>query len=262
MNLTLILLELVIVINYECIDYLSNSVTVIVSSLFVILQSFLMLGIESRQNQRKLVLITYIITLYLLFNAQINELTLKLSSLDIESVRDYIASFGILAPLVSMLLMVLQSILAPIPAFLITFANALVFGWIKGAIISWSGAMIGAIICFYLARYLGRDVAIKYTGEKQLRVIDSYFTKYGKVSILVARLLPFVPFDPVSYAAGLTNIRFSSFVFATGLGQLPATIIYSYFAGNITSGARGVLWAMSAMFIITALVITIKNRKE
>lgn len=44
---------------------------------------------------------------------------------------------------------------------------------------------------------------------------------------LVCRLLPFVPFDPVSYAAGLTSLRFWPFMLATGVGQLPATIVYS-----------------------------------
>lgn len=217
--------------------------------------------IKEENNKNKYSFITVSLILYLLFQSQINEITIKLSSLDIEEVRDYISSFGIFAPLVSILLMILQSIMAPIPAFLITFSNALVFGWIKGAVISWTGAMIGAMICFYIGRFLGRDVAVKYAGKTQLETFDNYFEKYGKLSILVARLLPFVPFDPISYGAGLTNMSFGGFAIATGLGQLPATIIYSYFAGNITAGGRGILWAMSAMFIVSATVMTIKNRK-
>ncbi len=241
--------------------YNFNNQTIIPTIISLI--SFIQIGIiKEEQNKNKYSFITFSLILYLLFQNQINEITLKLSSLDIEEVRDYIASFGIFAPLVSILLMILQSIMAPIPAFLITFSNALVFGWIKGAIISWTGAMIGASICFYIGRFLGRDVAVKYAGKSQLQTFDNYFEKYGKLSILVARLLPFVPFDPISYGAGLTNMKFSSFAIATGLGQLPATIIYSYFAGNITSGAKGILWGMCAMFIVSATIMTFKNRKE
>ncbi len=42
-------------------------------------------------------------------------------------------------------------------SFLITLSNAAIFGWVKGAILSWSSAMAGAALCFYIARGLGRD---------------------------------------------------------------------------------------------------------
>lgn len=256
--LQFILLQVIILVSYL---KLVDNQGVIISSLLTII-SFIVVGlIIEKKNRNKYTFILYSLVIYLLFQSQINEVTLKLSSLDIEAVRDYIDSFGVFAPIISMLLMVLQSIIAPVPAFLITFANALVFGWVKGAIISWTGAMIGASICFAIGRYLGRDVAVKYAGKKQLDAVDGYFKKYGKLSILVARLLPFVPFDPISYGAGLTSMSFSGFFIATGLGQLPATIIYSYFAGNITAGGKGILWAMCAMFIISATVITLKKNK-
>ncbi len=258
-----VFLQLIVIIYYVTIEkYLSISITVIVSSLIILFTYLLYFTFNHSNTKNKLILIIYLLIIYVLFKTQIDTVINKLSSLDIEVVREYIDSFGIWAPIVSMLLMVLQAIVAPVPAFLITFANAFVFGWVKGAIISWSGAMIGASICFIIARFLGRDVTEKYAGKKQLKIVDNYFNKYGKLSILIARLLPFVPFDLVSYAAGLTSMSFLGFFFATGLGQLPATIIYSYFAGNITSSAKGILWIMSAMFIISATVFTFKNRKD
>ena len=74
--------------------------------------------------------------------------------------------------------------------------------------------------------------------------MDVFFEKYGKNAILVARLLPFVPFDPISYAAGLTAMSFRDFFIATGLGQLPATVVYSYEAAQSTDPStwvRGLL---------------------
>ena len=70
--------------------------------------------------------------------------------------------------------MIFQSIAAPLPAFLITFANANLFGWWQGAILSWSSAMAGAAVCFFIARILGRDVAEKLTSKAGMQQIDTF----------------------------------------------------------------------------------------
>ena len=77
----------------------------------------------------------------------LRELTAAFQSL--ETAREYIASYGVLAPIVSAILMIFQSVIAPLPAFLITFANGLLFGVWWGAALSWSSAMLGAALCFF-----------------------------------------------------------------------------------------------------------------
>ncbi|MDD3894255.1 MAG: VTT domain-containing protein, partial [Syntrophomonadaceae bacterium] len=137
-----------------------------------------------------------------------------LSMVDVDAAKGYILSFGIWAPIISFLLMVFQSVLAPLPAFIITFANAGLFGWVKGAILSWSSAMVGAMLCYAIARIYGRTVVEKFTTRPALKEIDKFFDKYGKWAVLVARLLPFVSFDIVSNAAGLTSMGFWGFFLA------------------------------------------------
>lgn len=178
---------------------------------------------------------------------------------DFTVVREFVESYGPYAAVVSFMLMILQSIAAPLPAFLITFANANLFGWWQGAILSWSSAMVGAAICFYIARILGRDVAIKLTSRKGLQQVDEFFLKYGKQSILIARLLPFMSFDIVSYAAGLTGMSFWGFFIATGLGQLPATIVYSYVGGMLTGGAKLLVSGLLILFALTILIFLMKQ---
>lgn len=181
------------------------------------------------------------------------------SSGDFTVVRKFVESYGAYAALVSFALMILQSVAAPLPAFLITFANANLFGWWKGAILSWTSAMVGAVICFYIARILGRDVVEKLTSKTGLKQIDNFFEKHGKLSILIARLLPFISFDIVSYAAGLTPINLKSFLWATGLGQLPATIVYSYVGGMLTGGAQKLVTGLLLLFALSALAILIRQ---
>ena len=180
-------------------------------------------------------------------------------SLDIDKIKEYILSFGVLAPLISFLLMVFQAILAPLPAFLITFANATLFGWVYGAALSWVSAMVGALLCFYIAKFLGRDVVEKLTSKMALESVDAFFERHGVYAILIARLLPFISFDVVSYAAGLTSMRLRSFLVATGIGQLPATLVYSYVGGMLTGDAKTVVYGLLILFSVSILVYLIKR---
>lgn len=218
-----------------------------------------------KKNWKKIILaiiIVGIIAIYFLnptINNTVNYAIGVLMSGNIDRVVAYIRSYGNVAAVVSFLLMVLQSVISPIPAFLITFANAMIFGWWKGAILSFTSSMVGAVLCFYIARVFGRDIVVKFTSNSALNEIEKYFNKYGSKTILICRLLPFVSFDLVSYFAGLTSMTLLSFLIATGLGQLPATIIYSYVGGMLTGGAKLFVTALLLIFALSVLVMIIKQ---
>lgn len=184
----------------------------------------------------------------------VNNAIVVLTTQGVNGVIEYIRGYGAYAVAISFFLMVLQSIISPIPAFLITLANATIFGWKLGALLSWSSAMVGAIMCFYIARILGRDIVEKLSGKTAVKVVDEFFTKYGKHAVLVARLLPFVSFDVVSYVAGLTSIGFISFTVATGLGQLPATTVYSYVGASFSGGAKMLFVGLLCLFAISIII--------
>lgn len=214
---------------------------------------------KTRKIQRiiAIILIAVLLGLYYLvpsIHKDINIAFATISKLDTKVVIAYLRSFGPMAAVVSFVLMVLQSIAAPIPAFLITLSNAAIFGWVKGAILSWSSAMAGAALCFFIARALGRDVVEKLTSKGAMESVDVFFEKYGKYAILICRLLPFVSFDFVSYGAGLTNMSFWSFFVATGLGQLPATIVYSYVGGTLTGGAQKLFVGLLTLFALSIMI--------
>ena len=228
---------------------------------------------HKRKIQRIIALVIIGILLGLYFfvpsiKAKTNEAFSTISKLDTDVVVAYLRSYGKQAAVVSFILMVLQSIAAPIPAFLITLSNAAIFGWVKGAILSWSSAMAGAALCFFLARALGRDAVERLTSKGAMESVDVFFERYGKYAILICRLLPFVSFDFVSYGAGLTNMGFWSFFIATGIGQLPATIVYSYVGGTLTGGAQKLflglltLFALSIMIGIAKKVYNDKQKKK
>jgi len=191
-------------------------------------------------------------------NQNVNEIVKLFASGDTTPIKDFISKYGTYAMAVSFLLMMFQSVLAPLPAFLITFSNASLFGWWQGAILSWSSAMAGAALCFVIARVFGREVTERFTTKIGLKEIDVFFDKYGSYSVLIARLLPFISFDIVSYAAGLTPMRFLPFFIATGVGQLPATIVYSYVGGMLSGGTRLFVTALLIIFALGFLVFMLR----
>lgn len=221
----------------------------------------------NKKHLKYLIVIFFIlvILLYIFNNSTknfFNNLFLLFSTTDINEIGNYIASFGIYAVIVSFLLMMFQSLIAPLPAFLITFANAAIFGWWQGALISWTSSMAGAALCFYISRILGRDVAEKFTNKNLLDKMDGFFNKYGKHTIIILRLLPFISFDYVSYGAGLTSIPFPAFFIATGIGQLPATIIYSYVGDKLTGSSQIFVTGLLTIFAISILFVIVKSYLE
>lgn len=77
----------------------------------------------------------------------------------------------------------------------------------------WSGSVFSD--CQNIWSKSGRKVVEKLVTPVALNKVDGFFARYGKYAILLARLLPFISFDVVSYAAGLTAIGFWEFFWAT-----------------------------------------------
>jgi uncharacterized membrane protein YdjX (TVP38/TMEM64 family) len=190
----------------------------------------------------------------------VNQLVFLLSMIDVYAVRGYVESAGVWAPLASIGLMVFQAVIAPLPAFIVTFANAALFGWAWGAVLSWTGAMLGAALCYWLARWYGRALVERLAPLDALRRFDALTERWGQWAVLVARLLPFVPFDPISYAAGAARMNFLAFLVATGVGQLPATIVYSLAGDLLAVNIKLLAASIAAVFVASALVFFFKRR--
>lgn len=178
---------------------------------------------------------------------------------NISVVKGYLLSFGA-SPMMSFLLMIFQSVLAPLSEISIVFANTALFGTVKGAILTWASSMTGALFCFCISKVYGRNLFKKFTSKLGLRKSDGIFQRHGMYIILVTRLVPFLPFDLVSYAAGLTSIDFRSFICGTGLGLLPSTIIYSYTGQMITDNVKILFTVLSIIFVVSLSIFLVKKK--
>ena len=95
------------------------------------------------------------------------------------------------------------------------------------------GSVAAGVFCFFLSRKGGRPLAEKFVGEKALLLVDELIHKYGAGIILVARFLPFVPFDPISYASGLVDMDSKKYTLATFLGSIPRAFFYAYLGASL-----------------------------
>ncbi|MDW7657442.1 MAG: TVP38/TMEM64 family protein [Bacillota bacterium] len=204
--------------------------------------------------------------LLFLFRGHLAWIATLLSKGSIQEVVSLIRSWGIAAPVISVLLMLFQAVLFPIPSFLVTGANGAVFGLFWGTVISWVGAMLGAGLTFMLARWLGEAFVRRMVRQENLWAkVDQISDRYGFRVILISRLLPVVSFDFISYASGLSRIRLLLFLIATGIGMLPGTIAYVVLGNQITQ-FNTLSYVMGGMIIlgivITAVVSRIKKSRQ
>jgi len=135
--------------------------------------------------------------------------------------------------------MIVQTIIAPIPSeALLVFAGTLSLGIINIIIFGGTGMVIGAIIAFFIARW-GREVIVrKLIGQKWVNRVDRWVEKNGTVAILVSRLVPVIPFDLISYVAGLTSLSFKSYLVATLLGAYPRTLMLAMIGSGVGTALR------------------------
>ena len=203
--------------------------------------------------------------LYLLssgFRFEVNRALGLLGRGDIAGLRDYILSFGLWAPVASCFLMVLQALVAPVPSFLITFANGLAFGVFWGWMLSLFGHVLAAAVCFGLSRTLGRVPVEVLVGRTGLESADRWFARWGVYAVFVGRLIPGIAFDVISYAAGLTRMRFRTFLAATALGIFPQTFLYSYL-GRQAPEYVGLFLITSALFVAAVVAVAVvRYRRE
>ena len=171
-----------------------------------------------------------------------------------EGLRQFILSYGIWAPVTSIMLMTLQSMVPLVPGVIITITNAWIFGWQYGALYSWAGALLGAALDFGIARWYGRPVIERFVSINYLNFIDTFFKRHGIIAVFITRLVPIVPFKVISYGAGLTKLTLSEFATATAIGQTPAIVLYSILGQNLSHNIKAVV-TITTILIVAGLII-------
>lgn len=177
----------------------------------------------------------------------------------IASIEDMVRARSAWGAIVSIGLMIIHSFV-PFPAELVAIANGMVFGLVWGTIITWTGAMLGAQAAFGLTRYLGRPFVVKVVARRQREKLDEWTLRTGAGVLVLSRFIPLISFNLINYAAGLTNMSWWTFTWATGLGILPLTfLMVAMGSGMTSSGGEVWLWLL-AIVAITSIGWLVSRR--
>ena len=169
--------------------------------------------------------------------------------LDEQRIVDWIERFGVLGPVVYMLILASTIIFTLLPSVIVDIAGGLAFGVLLGTVYTMLGGMLGATVNFYVARRLGRHFVERRLGQQAMNQIDGLADRMGAKLIFLTRLIPLFNFDWVSYAAGLTRISFKTYAVASALGML-LPVIGIVYVGDVKLSHPG-----RSSLVFTALVV-------
>lgn len=153
-----------------------------------------------------------------------------------DALTDLVSRAGLWGPLLLIGLMTTAIVASPIPSAPIALAAGAAYGHIWGTVITVIGAQAGAVIAFSVARSLGAEAMRRRFGDKLTTGLAGSQNALTW-TVFVSRLLPFVSFDFISYAAGVTAIGFGRFFAATLAGIIPASFLLAHFGGALADGS-------------------------
>jgi len=136
-------------------------------------------------------------------------------------------NLGILGILLFVLIMAVQGLLVPLPSEIVLLATGMIWGWFYGGIMGIIGSMVAGLLCFYISRRGGRPLAEKFVGEKAIEIADKFIKKHGTKAIIITRFIPVIPFDVISYTAGLVDIDVKKYTIGTFIGSIFRAFFYA-----------------------------------
>ncbi|MEM7498258.1 MAG: TVP38/TMEM64 family protein [Pseudomonadota bacterium] len=167
----------------------------------------------------------------------------------LEAMTDALGAWG---PAGIVALMVLHSFV-PFPAEIVALYAGAAYGTVLGTLWVWIGAMLGALLSFGLARWLGRRAVERLLPKAQRTRLDRWVARQGALTLLVSRFIPIIAFNLINYAAGLTKIRLFTFFWTTAVGILPLTTLMVHLGAQMATLSWPMLAAVSLGGIATAV---------
>lgn len=161
---------------------------------------------------------------------------------DVAALEAWISEAGPVAPLLFMALYAVAAVLF-LPGSVMTLAGGALFGPVLGTFYNLTGATLGALLAFLVARYLAADWVAQRTGGRLKQLIQGVETE-GWRFVAFTRLVPLFPFNLLNYALGLTRIPLLHYLLATYICMLPGALAYTYlgYAGReAVAGGEGLI---------------------
>ncbi len=172
----------------------------------------------------------------------------------VDSIRNWVDSWGILAPVLFVFLQIVQVVIFIIPGEIPQIAGGYLFGFFWGILLSTIGIGIGSTVNFYLARLWGLNFVEAILPHKTLLKMQKLISdsRSGLIYFIIF-LIPGIPKDVIAYVAGLSKIRFWSFIIISSSGRLLGLIL-TVIIGVALADKN---WFLAIVTVIFGLILVI-----
>lgn len=172
-----------------------------------------------------------------------------IAHLNVNKMRRYILSYGEFSSIIFIIIYSLKPVALIIPASIMSILAGNIFGPYKALFLSIIGCFGAGSVAFFIARVLGKSFVDNLLKGKAL-TLDSNIEKHGFKIMLIMRLSFIFPYDPLSFAAGLSKMKYRDFILGTLIGVLPEMISYSFIGKNLEN-----LFSISVLLPILMVVV-------
>jgi uncharacterized membrane protein YdjX (TVP38/TMEM64 family) len=211
-----------------------------------------------KQLPIKTVLGIFLITMILSFGWWSPKIGFPLDLPDSEVLQRLFDQLGAWGPVAVIGSMTVAILISPIPSAPIALAAGAIYGHFWGALYVIAGAEFGAIAAFSIARVLGYELLHNWIG-KQLNQGLAGSQNFLMVAVFTSRLLPFISFDIVSYAAGLTSLSLWRFAIATLAGVIPLSFLLAHFGSELMADETDrILIAVLLLGMLTVIPLIVR----
>ena len=174
-----------------------------------------------------------------------------------DALRDMITRWGALGPVIFTGMFALRPFVF-FPSTLLFLAGGLAFGTGWGTLYAATGATLGGVIGFLIARGLGHDFVRSQLGD-HLAVVEA--NRWGAGLVCVLNLIPVVPVTMINYGAGLSGMSLLPFTLAVVLGITPRAFAYSFFGHSLLHiGSRQFIAALALLVALVVIPLSIRYR--
>ncbi|MDE2891747.1 MAG: TVP38/TMEM64 family protein [Chloroflexota bacterium] len=181
-------------------------------------------------------------------------------------IEEWIDGFGVWGPVVYIVIFGASMLFAPLPTAPMPLVAAAVFGPVLGFVYTITATAIGSTVCFWIARRLGRPALGRLTSQRALDKIDELGERLGIRLLIVLRLFPIAGVDYVSYAAGLTQMRFPTYIVISVVASSPILILAAVLGDAVLERNRelllGALLAIIVLFALPVIWVWWRQRRQ
>lgn len=150
--------------------------------------------------------------------------------------RAFVSDFGMLSPVVLILLQALQVVIAPVPGQVLAVVAGYLFGPWWGTFYNVVGITLGSAAAFSLARMFGRSYVERVAHPEAIRWFDGIDDRHKLATLFLLFLLPGLPDDVLCFVGGLTRIPLWKLVVAAAVGRAPAFFVVNVFGDFLGAG--------------------------